>query len=72
MFTNITDKTPDGEFLTTFESIVREVKLPIRIVERSWDSMKEMIAKSNPFKYQLCECEVCQLGRKGVENLYMN
>ena len=62
------DATPGGELMTTFESIVREVELPIRIVERSGDSIKEMVVKSNPFKRQRCECEVCQLGKKGEIN----
>ena len=35
--------TPGGELMTTFESIIREVELPIQIVERSKDSVKEMV-----------------------------
>ena len=46
------DANPGGELMTTFESIIREVELPIRIVERSDDSIKEMVVKSNPFKRQ--------------------
>ena len=62
------DATPGGELMITFESIVREVDLPIRIVERSRNSTKEMVVKSNPFKRQRCECEVFQLGKKGEVN----
>ena len=62
------DATPGGELMTTFESIIREVELPIRIVERSGDSVKEMVVKSNPFKREPCVCEVCQLDKKRKVN----
>ena len=58
------DATPGGELMTTFESIIGEVELPIGIVERSGDSAKEMVVKSNPFKREPCACEVCQLDKK--------
>ena len=43
------DATPGGELMKTFETIIREVELPIRIVERSGNSMKEMVVRSNLF-----------------------
>ena len=57
------DAYPGGEFMTTFNSIVREVELPIQIVERSGDSIEEMVVKSNPFERQGCECEVLKVDR---------
>ena len=62
------DATPGGELMKTFETIIREVKLPIRIVERSGNSMKEMVVRSNPFKREICRCEICQLNGKGEVN----
>ena len=41
------DTTPGGESMTTFEVIVRGIELPIQIVERSGDSIKVMVVKSN-------------------------
>ena len=64
------DATPGGELMKKFETVVPEVKLPIRIVERSGNSMKEMVVRSNPFKREICicRCEICQLNRKGEVN----
>ena len=58
------DATLGGELMTIFESIVWEVELLIRIVERSRDSIKEMVVKPNLFESHRCKFEVCQLGRK--------
>ena len=55
------DATPDGELMKTFETVIREVELPVRIVERSGNSMKEMVVRSNPFKRPRCTCQICNL-----------
>ena len=62
------DATPDGELMKTFETVIREVKLPVRIVERSGNSMKEMVVRSNPFKRPRCTCQICNLSEKGEVN----
>ena len=62
------DATPGGELMKTFETIIREVELPIRIVERSGNSTKEMVVRSNPFKREICRFEICQLNGKGEVN----
>ena len=46
----------------TFESIARDVELPIRVVERSGDILKGMVVKLNLLKRK--RCEFCQLDRK--------
>ena len=51
------DATRGEELIKTFETVIREVKLPIRIVERSENSMKEMVVRSNSFKREICRCE---------------
>ena len=62
------DATPNGDLMKTFEKIVREVELPVRIVERSGNSVKDMVVRSNPFKRPRCTCEVCRLSEKGEVN----
>ena len=62
------DATPDRELMWNFETIIREVELPVRVVERSGNSVKEMVVRSNPFKRAKCRCNVCQLGENGNVN----
>ena len=56
------DVTPRSEMAEKFQKVLNEVKLPIKVVEKSGMSLKAMLTRSNPFMSRTCtkpECCVC-------------
>ena len=61
--------TPRSELKKTFERIVNESKIGIKVVEKSGRSIKNIIQKSDPFSKDKCrdseQCMVCSSEQRG-------
>ena len=55
------DATPKSELAKQCNSIMKEVGLKIRVVERAGVSAKQTLVKSNPFQRIKCENNACAL-----------
>ena len=56
------DATPLGSLATECQRILNRCEVPIKVMEKSGDSIKRLLTKSNPFKTGKCDdptCPVC-------------
>ena len=56
------DATPDQELAKKCEEIFKKSELKIKVIERSGQSVKQALSRSDPFKSKNCKndsCEVC-------------
>ena len=56
------DATPDGSLANDCQKILNRCELPVKVMEKTGDSLKSLLTKSNPFKSSNCEdpsCPVC-------------
>ena len=60
--------TPNSALKKSLEKDVKDSGIKIKIVEKSGESIKRMLQRSDPFKVKTCnkdDCIVCQTGGKG-------
>ena len=54
------DATPNGTLADSFRKVLKTAGLScIRVIERSGNSLKSQLVKSNPFQRTACNCLVC-------------
>ena len=56
------DATPGSNLAKQCQKILHQCHIPIKVMERSGTSIKEILVKSNPFKEKKCNdatCTVC-------------
>ena len=57
--------TPNQELARECMEVLKKSELKVKVVEKSWQSIKKILSRSDPFKNNKCEkdnCKVCILG----------
>ena len=55
------DATPDGSLANDCQKILHRCHLPVKVMEKTGDSIKRLLTKSNPFKTGNCDDDVCPI-----------
>ena len=56
------DATPDGKLAKDCQRVLNRCRLPVKVMEKTGDSIKKILTKSNPFKNGNCDdpnCPIC-------------
>ena len=68
--------TPNSRLKKQYEAIIKESKIPIRVVERSGTTVKQKLQRSNPLSTGQCadkeNCMVCRTGGKNCRKEGVN
>ena len=57
------DATPNGELAAECKKALKSSELKIRVVERSGQSLRSILSKSDPFQNDSCGKDTCKLNK---------